>query len=229
MKTVEKLPTETAREYALRAIKENIISLDLAPGTGISENEIASFLGVSRTPVRESIQELSKASIIEIYPQKGSYVSLIDSQYVEEAVFLRTVLDTAVIEEACDLATEADIQKIEDNVALQEFYLQNYATDKIYVLDNEFHRLIYVAARKETIHAMRSTILIHFDRLRSLSMMTVKDTKIVNDHRLMLDAIKNKDKETAKQLVEKHLNRYRIDEEAIRASHPEYFKVSENM
>lgn len=227
MKEVEKFPTETAREYALRAIKENIVSLDLAPGTGISENEIAGFLGVSRTPVRESIQELSKASIIEIYPQRGSYVSLIDSQYVEEAVFLRKVLDTAVIEEACDLATPLDIERMEENVALQEFYLQNLATDKIYTLDNEFHKMVYIAAKKEVIHAMRSTVLIHFDRVRSLSMMTVKDTKIVNDHRMMLEAIKAQDKELAKQLVEKHLNRYRFDEAEILASHPEYFKVAE--
>ncbi len=227
MRAIDKLATETAREYALRAIKENIISLDLAPGTGISENEIAGFLGVSRTPVRESIQELNKASIIEIYPQRGSYVSLIDSKYVDEAVFLRRVLDTAVIEEACDMATEADIAKLEENVALQEFYLQNLSADKIYVLDNEFHKMIYTAAQKETVHAMRSAVMIHFDRVRSLSMMTVKDTKIVNDHRQMLEAIKSKDKELAKQLVEKHLNRYRIDEEEIRALHPEYFKVEE--
>ena len=56
MKEIVKLPTETARDYALRAIRENIVSLDLEPGTGISENEIAGFLGVSRTTVREAIQ-----------------------------------------------------------------------------------------------------------------------------------------------------------------------------
>lgn len=224
MRIIEKLPTETAREYALRAIKENIISLDLEPGASISENEIASFLGVSRTPVRESIQELSKASVIEIYPQRGSYVALIDAAMVEEARFLRKVLDTAVIEEACDIANNMDLIAMEENVSLQEFYLQNVATDKIYILDNDFHKLIYSAAKKETIHAMRSNIMLHFDRVRSLSMKTVKDTKIVSDHRQMLEAIKNKDKEQAKALVEKHLSRYHIDEAEIRAQYPQYFK-----
>ena len=124
MKKIERMSSETAREYALRAITENIKSADLEPGQAISENEISAFLGVSRTPVRESIQELHKAALIEIYPQKGSYVSLINSQYVEEAVFLRKVLDIAVIEEACDMATEEDIKILEENVALQEFYLE---------------------------------------------------------------------------------------------------------
>lgn len=224
MRKIDKLPSETAREYSLRAIKENIISLDLEPGASISENEIANFLGVSRTPVRESIQELSKASVIEIYPQRGSYVALIDPDLVEEARFLRKVLDEAVIEEACRMANNMDIIAMEENVSLQEFYLKSPSAEKIYVLDNEFHRLIYAAAKKETLHVMRSNIMLHFDRVRSLSMKTVKDTKIVNDHRQMLEAIKANDSDTAKALVEKHLDRYNIDEAEIRAEYPQYFK-----
>ena len=224
MKQVERLTSETAREYAFRAIIENIISLDLAPGTAVSENEISGFLGISRTPVRESIQELQKAAIVEIFPQRGSYISLIDSNFVEEAVFLRRVLDVAVIEEACELATDEDIMKMEENLALQEFYLQNMATEKIYELDNEFHRIIYVAAKKETIHKMRKTMMIHFDRVRTLSVESVKDMKIVADHRDMLEAIKVKDSVGAVKLVDKHLSRYQVDEYQIREEFPEYFK-----
>lgn len=223
MKAVERYNSETAREYAMRAITENIISIDLEPGQLISENEIASFLGVSRTPVRESIQELNKAALIEIYPQRGSYVSLIDSKYVEEAVFLRKVLDIAVIEEACDLATEDDIALLEENVALQEFYLKSNNTKKIFELDNEFHRMIYVAAKKEMIHNMRRNVMIHFDRVRTLSMLTVKDTKIVADHGIMLSAIKSQDKNKAKEIVEKHLDRYRVDQEELLRTYPQYF------
>ena len=198
--------------------------MELKPGTLISENELSRILGVSRTPIREAIQELAKAAVIEIYPQRGSYVALIDPRFVEEARFLRKVLDIAVIEEACDLALDEDIARLEENVSLQEFYLQSEAADKIFILDDEFHKLIYAAARKETLHAMRSNIMLHFDRVRTLSMKTVKDTKIVNDHRQMLEAIKNKDKETSKALVEKHLSRYQIDEAEIRAAYPQYFK-----
>ena len=226
MRPIERYNSETAREYAMRAITENIISIDLEPGQLISENEIASFLGVSRTPVREYIQELNKAALIVIYPQRGSYVSLIDSKYVEEAVFLRKVLDIAVIEEACDLATPEDIAALEENVALQEFYLKSNNTKKIFELDNEFHRMIYVAAKKETIHNMRRTIMIHFDRVRTLSMLAVKDTKIVADHGIMLNAIKDKDKTKAKEIVEKHLDRYRVDQEELLKTYPQYFETN---
>lgn len=215
---------ETARDYAFRILKDNIVSLELEPGTAISENELAMELGISRTPVREAIIDLAKNSIIETYPQRGSYVALIDSKMVEEARFLRRVLDIAVIEAACDVDDPEMIAKLEENVQLQEFYLEKNDADKIFVLDNEFHKHIYTLAKKDLIFEMRSTMMIHFDRVRTLSVETVKDMKIVNDHRGMLEAIKNKDKELAVALVDKHLSRYRVDEDRIREEYPTYFK-----
>ncbi len=225
MEVYPKLRGETARDYALRVLKGNIISLDLKPGTAISENELASELGISRTPVREAIIELAKAYLIEIYPQRGSFISLIDPKMVEEARFLRRVTDTAVIEEACENIDEAGIAILEDNVSLQEFYLSKGMTEKIFDLDNQFHKSIYEAARKDIIYEIHSTLMIHFDRVRTLSVETVKDFKVVGDHRKMLEAIKAGDKTTAVELVNKHLARYQIDEKEIRSQRPEYFKA----
>ena len=151
-------------------------------------------------------------------------MALIDPQMVEEARFLRKVLDTAVIKVACRETDPDVLTKLEDNIDLQEFYLAKGNAEKIYELDNEFHKLIYVAARKEIIYEMRSTIMIHFDRVRTLSVETVKDMKIVADHSGMLSAIKEHDEEKAVALVEKHLSRYSIDAELIKAQFPEYFK-----
>ncbi|MBO4809206.1 MAG: GntR family transcriptional regulator [Lachnospiraceae bacterium] len=224
MHTSERLPRETARDFAFRVLRDNIVSLDLKPGTLISENEMAMEFGVSRTPVREAIIDLAKAGIIEILPQRGSYVSLIDPSMVEESRFVRKILDKAVIELACEIAPKDVIDEIEENVHLQEFYLEKEDADRIYMLDNQFHYLIYKAAGKETTYDMSSTMMLHFDRVRTLSVETVKDLKIVKDHREMLEAIKAGDKETAVFLVEKHLGRYKLDEAQMRQEHPEYFK-----
>ena len=224
MKNKERFAGETARDFAFRVLKDNIVSLELKPGTLISENEISAELGISRTPVREAIIDLSKASIIEIFPQKGSYVSLIDSSMVEEARFLRQVLDRAVIETACESCDPDILARLEENVTLQEFYLLREDADRILGLDNEFHRLIYTAARKDIIYEIRSTIMIHFDRVRTLSVESVKDMKIVADHRAMFDSILNHDKEKAVAMVDKHLSRYSVDEDQIRKDFSEYFK-----
>ncbi|MBE5848975.1 MAG: GntR family transcriptional regulator [Lachnospiraceae bacterium] len=224
MKFTNRLQQETARDYAFRVLRDNIVSLELKPGTLISENEMAMELGLSRTPVREAIIDLAKVSIIETIPQRGSYVALIDTKMVEESRFLRKVLDKAVIEVACDIANSASIEAMEENVHLQEFYLEKSDTNRIFELDNAFHKLIYSAAQKDIIYDIRSTMMLHFDRVRTLSVEAVKDMKIVGDHRGMLEAIKGHDKEAAVALVEKHLGRYRVDETKIREEFPAYFK-----
>ncbi len=225
MELYTKLPKESARDYALRVLKGNIISLELQPGTSISENELASVIGISRTPVREAIIELAKAYLIEIYPQRGSFVSLIDPKMVEEARFLRRVMDTAVIEEVCETCDEEGLKLLEENVELQEYYLSKGMTDKIFDLDNKFHRDIYVVAKKDIIYDIHSTLMIHFDRVRNLSVVTVKNYGIVGEHRAMIEAIKAGDKEEASRLVAEHLNHYHVDEKEIKSRRPEFFKV----
>ncbi len=224
MQVTDRLPGETAREYALRVLKDNITSLELKPGSPISENELAKELGISRTPIREAIIDLHSALIVEIYPQKGSYISLIDSNLVEESRFLREVLDIAVIRLACQIRTDEDIAKLEENVKLQEFYLSNFDSNKIMELDNEFHKMIFTMTKKDSIYAMKNTMMIHFDRVRTLSLVCVKDTKIVMDHTMMLEAIKNRDEDGAEELVKKHLSRYHIKEEELREQYSDYFK-----
>ena len=70
MKNIEKLPKESNRDYAFRVIRDNIIKLVLKPGTMLSEQDLADELELSRTPVHEALQELSKSKIIEVFPQK---------------------------------------------------------------------------------------------------------------------------------------------------------------
>lgn len=224
MRVTERFAKETRREYALRMLKENIIHLDLIPGTMLSENELAGEMQLSRTPVREALIELSKSGIVEILPQKGSALSLIDYSMVEEARFMRNVLECAVVELDCEIKAPEILEELEANVQLQEFYLKNRSSEKLLELDNQFHRLLFLMAGKLQIHALMGSITIHFDRVRSMSLATVKELKTVSDHRAILDAVREGDKQSARALMEKHLSRYKIDQEELREKYPGYFK-----
>lgn len=224
MNISERQLKESARDYAFRVIKENIISLDLIPGSMVSETELSTQLGLSRTPVREALIELSKTQIVEIYPQKGIYISLIDTELVEEDRLLRLVLENAMVKMACDVATEEDIISLEANLKLQDFYLQNPSPDKLLKLDNEFHHLLFSICKKERTYALMNSATIHFDRVRNLSLVTIKDIKIVGDHQAILTAIKNRDKEGGEVAMTKHLTRYKIDDQLLRAQYPRYYK-----
>ncbi|MBW4847523.1 MAG: GntR family transcriptional regulator [Lachnospiraceae bacterium] len=223
MRLTERYSKETGREYALRMLKDNIIHLDLVPGSMLSENELSSEMNLSRTPVREALIELSKVKIVEIYPQKGSAVALIDYKLVEEAIFMRNVLECAVVELACKTAGEEAVMQLNENVKLQEFYLENRSPERLLKLDDEFHRLLFHITGKDQVYQLMDSITIHFDRIRSMSLIAVKDLKTISDHRAIVDAIAAKDGVKAKELMEKHLSRYKIDEEALRKEYSEYF------
>lgn len=223
MHVSERLARETGRDYALRMIKENIVSLDLAPGSSISENELAAELGLSRTPVREALIELSKVKIVEITPQKKSLVAPIDYGLVEESRFMRNVLECAVVDLVCEMATGEDVSRLRENVKLQNFYLDNFYPQQIMALDNEFHKILFDIAQKSQVYRLMNTISIHFDRVRAMALSSVKDIKIVQDHALITDAIALGDAAQARKLMENHLKRYKYDAVSIRKQYPQYF------
>lgn len=224
MHIMEREGKETAREYAFRVIKHNIISLELEPGTMVSENELAAEMGISRTPVREALIELSKLRVVEIYPQKGSFISQIDSDLVDEARYIRLVLESSIIQLACDVARPEDIFALEENIRCQEFYLDYPEKDKQLELDNQFHELIFAICNKDYTYKLLEGMMTHFDRARRLSLYVIKDSIIISDHKLLVEAIKNKDKESAKEIIIKHLSRSKVNETEIKFKYPNYFK-----
>ncbi|MDR1135050.1 MAG: GntR family transcriptional regulator [Clostridiales Family XIII bacterium] len=215
---------ETARERAYRILKNSIIMLELEPGTMVSESDLAAKIGLSRTPIREALMELGKTKIVEIIPQKGSFISTIDYNLVEESRFMRLVLELAVVELACESATDEDILELQENLVMQDFCISVSNTDKLLELDNQFHKKIFCIANKLQTYNLLDSMSVHFDRVRKMSLNTVKDIKIVADHQAILKAIQEKDKAAAKQHMEKHLSRYKIDEQPIRQKYPGYFK-----
>lgn len=223
MKVLERLPRETGRDYALRVIKDNIIHLNLAPGSQVSENELSAELGLSRTPVREALIELAKVKIIEIQPQKRSVVRLVDYDLVEESRFMRNVLECAVVELVCEMIRPEDLERLRENVRLQKFYLDSFYPENLMDLDNEFHRTLFEIARKSQVFSLMQNISIHFDRVRSIALSTVKDIKIVQDHEDITNAIARRDPAAARELMEVHLSRYKIDARTIRETYPQYF------
>ena len=84
MENFTQKPGETAREYAQRYLLYQIINLNFEPGQKISDVEISKELNISRTPVREAILSLTNGQLIESYPQRGIFVSLINSEIVEQ-------------------------------------------------------------------------------------------------------------------------------------------------
>lgn len=220
----ERKEGESGRDYAYRIIKQNIIYRELKPGVMLSEKEIGDQLGLSRTPVREALIELAKTQIVEILPKRGSRVSYINYDLMEEAEFVRKSLELAIVKLACDMRTDEDLLELKKNLMLQEIYLEHRDHIKFMELDNAYHKKLFQICNKNQAFDMMTGLCVHLDRVRDLAITTVKDLKIVDDHIKIVDAIRDRDKETAAKVMSYHLDRYKIDKEAVRNAHPELFK-----
>ena len=187
---------ESAKEYAYRVLREKIISLELKPGTPLNDMEFAQMIGVSRTPVREAIIKLNEgAEIIDIFPQRGMRISLIDTDMVQEAQFLRLTLEKAIVELACDMASETDFRWFDENIALQKLYLKNNDLSKLLTQDNELHKKLFTICRKKMVYHVSQGLSIHYDRVRNLEAGTaIHDAETIKDHQNIIQAIKDKDK-----------------------------------
>ena len=223
MEVTPRLSRETGRQYALRVIRDNIVRLALPPGSLISESELAAQLGLSRTPVREAIIELSQDRLVVVAPQKRSMVAPIDEALVEEARFSRSVLECAVVELVCARADEADLRDLRENVRLQAFYRENNRIAPIMELDNRLHAQLFRIARMEDVYRMVARLAVHFDRVRTIALHDIRDLSIIEDHDAIVEAIARRAPEEARAVMQRHLNRGSVDIVAIRQRFPQYF------
>lgn len=222
----EKKKGESNREYARRMIRENILRLNLKPGAPISEQELIREMGMSRTPIREAILELERTKIVDILPQKGTYVSYLNYDLAEEARFLRMTLELALIDIMLEKASEEDFQRMEANVAMQKFYLERPNQLQLLILDDEFHRMFFEICDKMECYHLYKSFSLHFDRLRYVSLEDVRDNKTVQDHEDMVRLLRRGQREQAKELLRVHLSRFQADKEWILKEHRDYFKPS---
>ncbi|MED4128696.1 GntR family transcriptional regulator [Shouchella miscanthi] len=214
----------STRDFVYETIRESIMTLDLPPGSAISEKEIAEELEVSRTPVREAFLRLTEDELLMVLPQRGSFVTLIDLDHVEEARFLREQAEVGIIRLACDSFNDYCLQQLEINIEKQKQAKKTEDEKTLFVLDKEFHRLLAEGTKKLRVWKVIQKMDTHSNRLRKLSMeLKLNWDQLVEHHGEMVSAIKTKDCERAEVLVRTHLGLLQYDQKALRLEHPEYF------
>ena len=223
MELLDRQPSENARSYALRVLLHNIITLELAPGSAVSENELSQILKLSRTPVREALIELSKMGLVDIQPQRGSYIAKIDYELVEESRFMRLVLENAVLALVCEGISPEHEEMLRANMEEETRHLEAGDYTRLFELDTDFHRLLFTSVGMARTYSIIHSQMVHFDRLRALSLKSLKPDKIVEDHENILYAIGRRDSELAEMLMTRHLTRHRVEKSELIKLYPDYF------
>ncbi|TSB46645.1 GntR family transcriptional regulator [Alkalicoccobacillus porphyridii] len=215
----------SSRVHVYHTLRESITSLNLKPGAAISEKEIADELHVSRTPVREAFLQLAQEQLLEIKPQRGSFITLIDLEQVENARFIREHLELGIVKLACDQATSEDLDEMDTNLILQERMMTKQNYDRLFQLDGEFHRLIAASCGKQQVSDMIFHMNVQLERLRMLSLSSnLNWYEILSQHQQIHNAIKNRDHNKAEALMKEHLRMITVDQVELKEQFPMYFK-----
>jgi DNA-binding GntR family transcriptional regulator len=190
----------------------------------MSEQEISEEFKVSRTPVREVFVHLQQDGLVDVYPQRGTYVSLINLKTMEEGRWVREIMEKAVIEEAAGHLTEEDIHKLESNLAAQEVSCRNKNYLEMLALDDEFHATIFRACGKERTYEMVKQLNIDFYRVRVLRLShDSRWEQILLQHKEILQALTDGREAAAKKIMSDHLRMIIVEKDVLMAEYPEYF------
>ena len=203
------------------AIRQAIVQLRLRPGNLLSEAEVARQLGVSRQPVREAFIKLAEIGLVEVRPQRGTFVVLISKREVQNARFIREAVEVAVARKAAMEAGPAHIKRLRAIVAEQAAAEDHPAFMR---LDESFHETIAQSADCDYAWRVIESLKAQMDRVRFLSIAdaTPIDT-IILQHTAIVDAIEKHAPDEAEAAVRAHMAEILISLPKLVAAHPELF------
>ncbi|MET7551484.1 GntR family transcriptional regulator [Streptomyces sp. NPDC005479] len=212
------------RQLVHELLRSRIISLDLEPGAALSENDLAAELGVSRTPVRESLILLGEEGLVDVYPQLGTFVSRIRERDIASAQFIREALECAALRDGVTKATAHDVADLRALLVAQTEAEQREDPEAFFRLDEQFHARLMAAGGHAEAWPVVSQAKAQLDRARRLSLpLTQQLSLLISQHTAVVDQLEQHDPQGADQALRGHLRQVFTDVETIRAQHPELF------
>lgn len=215
----------TSKKEIMVTLKEEILSLELKPGTIISETALSERFQLSRTPIRDILKQLSLEDYVDIYPKKGNIVSYVDLESVEQIIFLRSALEKEILKELAGSIPLKGLHELKDNLARQQKCIEQMEGSELFLqLDDTFHRTLFALAGREFLWKLIQQFNVHYVRYRKLHMLRrEKLMEIQLEHQQMLDHIVQGERDQLDELVHRHL-RADIDSIDFQEQFAEYIK-----
>jgi DNA-binding GntR family transcriptional regulator len=215
----------TTTDVVFNELWEQISSLQLLPGTRISEVEVAKKFGISRQPVRDAFNRLHNLDLLLIRPQKATVVRGFSLERIEQARFVRLSVELEVVKRACKVWNKTAASALQQNLKQQQKSVTAGTTEVFHKLDFEFHSLICehsdCAYATETLAESRQKT----DRLCILSFGKEDEAAtLLDDHQQLAAALEAGSVERAQEVVRLHLSRLDATIAAVHDSHAEYFE-----
>ncbi|MDB5899006.1 MAG: hypothetical protein JWP41_2608 [Ramlibacter sp.] len=186
-------------------LRRAIVNADLVPGTALNESDVATQFGVSRTPVREAFRTLLSEGLLDVRPQKGTFVSLLYRADLEDALFVREALECA----AADLAARApaDQRKVLLRIVEQQrMALHDGDREGSLAADEALHRKIMELSGHPSAWDVVRQARTHLERLRRIANAELGGSQeALGYHEKIAQAIVDGDAEAAVTLLRSHI------------------------
>ncbi|MFD1880466.1 GntR family transcriptional regulator [Paracoccus pacificus] len=206
------------------ALRDRIVQGALVPGTRLSEQEIATQYDISRQPVREAFIRLAVEGLVEVRPQRGTFVSRINLGFVRDTRFIREAVEADIVRIAARQATADQIADLARQLQAQADLPDGLGLE-LMRLDENFHATLARAAGKLHVWDKLQGLKIHLDRVRHLTTATVPKSVMLDQHRDVLDAIASGDPDAAETAMRRHLRKVLDDLPGIVAVASQYFDL----
>lgn len=187
-------------------VRDRILKGEYEIGEKIKENQIASELRVSRTPIRDAFKQLENEGLIDYVPNRGCFAKGFTKQDVDDIYAVRAALERLALERAVERITEEEIAALEEQWELMEFYTKRKDSKKVLELNSSFHDIIYASTRSRFMAQVLRSYKEYIDKTRkSVFYDETYLEAILYEHREILQAIRQRDKEKAMEAVSSHL------------------------
>jgi len=195
----------TKLERGTRILRQAILRGDLQPGQRLKQQDLADQLGMSSTPVREVLRVLESEGLLERIPYKGVYVAEVSPEEVKESAPIRAVLEKLAVELAVPQLTSREIERLERLNRSMEEALTQMDFVQIRKLNYDLHITIYQASGSPMLVNMIERLWPKF-ATNVLWMIPGRAQRSIQQHRAIIQAIKEGDANRAAALVAEHIH-----------------------
>ena len=202
-------------EKAYYLLRDQIISLQLTPGTALDEKALMAELELGRTPIREALRRLADERLVEVAPRRGMFVTHIDIRDLAAIGEVRAELEGRAGQLAAERATDDERARASDLVGLVEATAG--AGSKVLMrADQQVHRLVHAATHNPYLAATLEEYYVLALRLWFLVLDQLSGLDhAVAEHRELLTAVRDGDGDRAESVLRAHVQGF---EQAIRAA-----------
>lgn len=209
-------------EQLYARLRAAIISNALVPGARLSEAEVAVQHGISRQPVREAFIKLANEGLLEIRPQRGTFVARISVSEVMDARFVREAVEADIVRLLARNPDPALVADLRRQLVCQETLTGGPVRDFMDA-DETFHRTLAEGADKGRAWRVVVGMKAQMDRVRFLSSLRLPVDRLIEQHRAVVDNIATGDVAGAEAAMRLHLQGILTDLPVIERERPEYF------